>query len=120
DAVSAALSISQLGVQRGGRTLVRAVSFDVQPGEIVALIGPNGAGKTTLLEAVVGLGRATGTVRAAPLFWLPDEAAPAAELTVAHQLEIGRALGGSPLARSADYARRLHLDVLMQARCGTL
>ncbi len=39
----------------GRRTVVREVSLDVRPGEVVGLLGPNGAGKTTTFYMVVGL-----------------------------------------------------------------
>jgi len=38
-----------------GRAVVRDVSIEVGPGEIVGLLGPNGAGKTTTFYMVVGL-----------------------------------------------------------------
>jgi iron complex transport system ATP-binding protein len=41
---------------------VRASSFVLARGELVALVGPNGAGKSTLLRAVAGLMAHAGTV----------------------------------------------------------
>jgi lipopolysaccharide export system ATP-binding protein len=37
------------------RTVVREVSIELHPGEVVGLLGPNGAGKTTTFSMVVGL-----------------------------------------------------------------
>ncbi|MGI9822112.1 ABC transporter ATP-binding protein [Agromyces sp. Marseille-Q5079] len=58
------LRVDQLTVRFGGLTALDAVSFEVGPGEVVALIGPNGAGKTTVFNAVCGLvRRAAGDIR---------------------------------------------------------
>ena len=38
----------------GGRVLLDGATFQLEPGERVALVGPNGTGKTTLLHVVAG------------------------------------------------------------------
>ncbi len=49
---SAQLSVRQVSLRFGGLLALNQVSFDVYPGEIVAIIGPNGAGKTSLLNCL--------------------------------------------------------------------
>ncbi len=49
------LKVEGLAAGYGDVLAVRAVSFEVQEGESVALIGANGAGKTTTLRAIAGL-----------------------------------------------------------------
>ena len=39
----------------GGRVVLSEVTFDVYPGQRVAVVGPNGAGKTTLFKCIAGL-----------------------------------------------------------------
>ena len=49
------LSLDQVGVVLDGRPIVRDVTFDVAPGQVVAILGANGSGKSTLLKGLVGL-----------------------------------------------------------------
>lgn len=59
----AAISVDGVSVELDKRTVVNDVTFDVAPGELVALVGPNGCGKSTLLSAIAGIrSPARGTV----------------------------------------------------------
>jgi branched-chain amino acid transport system ATP-binding protein len=49
-----ALSIRSLSKAFGGVHAVREVSFDIKPGEFLAMIGPNGAGKSTCFNMING------------------------------------------------------------------
>jgi ABC-2 type transport system ATP-binding protein len=60
---------------------VDAISFDIEPGEVVGFLGPNGAGKTTTLKMLAGL-----------LYPTSGEA---------------RVLGHVPSRREKDYLRRM-------------
>jgi zinc/manganese transport system ATP-binding protein len=50
-----AISAERLEVRYRNKVVWKDASFDVQPGEFVAVIGPNGAGKTTLFRMLLGL-----------------------------------------------------------------
>jgi len=60
---------------------VEAISFEIEPGEVVGFLGPNGAGKTTTLKMLAGL-----------LYPTSGEA---------------RVLGHVPSRREKDYLRRM-------------
>ncbi len=69
------IEVRNLVKRFGGKTVLRGLNFDVQPGEFVALLGPNGAGKTTFLRILASLSQPTlGQVRVAG-YNLPHQSA---------------------------------------------
>jgi len=63
----ASLRAENLSKSYRRRKVVKQVSFEVNPGEIVGLLGPNGAGKTTSFNMVAGILPADGGT-----VWLGD------------------------------------------------
>ena len=49
------ISVSNLTFAYDSEEVLRDLSFEVKPGESVAIIGANGAGKSTILQLLVGL-----------------------------------------------------------------
>jgi branched-chain amino acid transport system ATP-binding protein len=96
------LEVGDLSAWYGEAQVLRGVSVDVGPGEVVTLVGRNGAGKTTLLRSVMGLhrqvsgtvsfegadlGRRSADARArAGIGWVPDDRGIYASLTVEENL----------------------------------
>jgi iron complex transport system ATP-binding protein len=59
----AELSAEDVSVRAGGRELVRALSVEFAPGEVIAILGRNGSGKTLTLHTLAGLrAPAAGTI----------------------------------------------------------
>jgi ABC-type polar amino acid transport system ATPase subunit len=49
------LTIRNVELRRGSRSLVSGLTLDARPGDLIALRGPSGCGKTTILRAIAGL-----------------------------------------------------------------
>jgi len=55
-----AVRVRDLRVDRGGREVLRGLTFDVPTGQVTGLLGPSGCGKTTLMRALVGVQKNVG------------------------------------------------------------
>jgi len=61
------LRVSDLHSGYGEALVVRGVSLEVAPGEVVAVLGRNGMGKTTLIRSIMGL--APPQIRSGSITW---------------------------------------------------
>ena len=131
------LSLKSVSISLGGRLLVKNVSLDLAPGEVVGLLGPNGAGKTTTFNLVIGLlrpdeGEVTLDAQSVSslsmperarlgLGYLPQEPSVFRQLTVRQNLQI--ALDQTELSPQQRRDRRdqlideFHLSAFVD-RCG--
>ncbi len=58
------LDINDLTAGYGKSEVLRGISINIAPGEVVTIIGANGAGKSTTLKTLCGLVKATsGSIR---------------------------------------------------------
>lgn len=110
--MAAALRAQGLSKTYRRRQVVRDVSLEVHPAQIVGLLGPNGAGKTTSFNMVAGLTTADGgdvflgdhNLRGLPLHrrarlglaYLPQEPTVLAGLTAAQNLTVALEILGYP------------------------
>ena len=133
-------AIELLGVSKryGKNTALETVTFDVEPGDAVALIGPNGAGKTTLLRILATLLKPTGgyarvmgldgRFQAAKirrlLGYMPDAVAMEPDQTVREYLEFFAGLHGiTGAARTSvieGLVKLLDLQEVGERLCGEL
>jgi branched-chain amino acid transport system ATP-binding protein len=73
------LQVKNLHAYYGKSHVLHGVSFDVQPGEIVALLGRNGSGRSTTAKAIMGLVDCQGSIR-----WKGEEALGKKAYQIAH------------------------------------
>ncbi|WKD58619.1 ABC transporter ATP-binding protein [Corynebacterium caspium] len=125
EAVFPGLQVKHLTVKYdNGFQAVKDCSFQVEPGEIVALVGPNGCGKSSMLKAVAQLISHKGEVsigaqqlsklsrkeRVALLSYVPQIAEMDVDLTAREIVRLGATAGRGLFAKAkaGDEARVTH------------
>jgi len=102
----AMLRAENLNAWYGAAQILYDLTFEIRPGEVIAIMGRNGAGKSTTLKAIMGLiARRSGTVvfngtdisRCKPfeiarlgLGYTPEDRRIFSDLTVMENLDVGR------------------------------
>ena len=87
--MSSTLTISDLDVAFGARTLFTGLNLTLADGDVTAVVGPNGSGKSTLMRTIVGeLLVESGSIRLVPrdatVAWLPQVLPDPAETLMAY------------------------------------
>ena len=80
------LHLSQDHLGHGAEVVLRDLDIRLLPGERIALLGASGAGKSTLLEAL----RAALQQRDVAAAWCPQRQGPVPQLSVYHNIFMGR------------------------------
>ncbi len=117
------VTVENLSVSYGAKTVLSNVSLSIEPGEIVTIVGPNGSGKTSLLRAVIGAVKpAKGRVTHQPalrLGYVPQQLHidPTLPITVARFLRLP---GGVARAAIADALAKAGVPNLLDAQMSQL
>jgi simple sugar transport system ATP-binding protein len=126
------LSVREISKHFGGVAALSQVSFDLRPGEVLALAGDNGAGKSTLIKLIAGVYRPDGgEIRFAGErveFANPREARDRGietiyqDLALADNLDVGANvfLGREPAARWLGFLPRIDRAAMRAAALRTM
>jgi ABC-2 type transport system ATP-binding protein len=132
------IETKQLTKRYGALIAVDAISFEVQPGQVLGFLGPNGAGKSTAMKMIAGfLAPTSGSakvcghdVATAPiavkrvLGYLPEGAPSYGEMNPLQFLrfvaDVRGLTGTFRTQRLDDVIERLHLDAVLEQPIDTL
>lgn len=95
--------------------VLRGVSFEVKPGQVVSLLGPNGAGKSTTLKAISGLLRSElGEITRGNITWENNriDQLPAEDLVRRGIIQV---IEGRPLFRHLTVEENLQIGAMSYA-----
>jgi len=102
-----AVRMTDLRLDRGGRTILHDVSLDVPRGSVTAVLGPSGSGKSTLLAALTGeLEPAAGRVEV-----FGEEVPRAQKALLSMRKRIGVMLQGNGLLTDLTVAENVALPI---------
>jgi urea transport system ATP-binding protein len=105
------LSLTDITVAYDGSRILRGVSLEVKPGEVVCLMGRNGVGKTTTLKSIVGLVRCeSGMVR------LKDQVLTGLKPEMRARQGLGYVPQGRDIFPNLTVNENLHLGAIAQGR----
>lgn len=129
--MSAELRASGITAGYGGDPVIRDISVQVEPGQVVSLVGANGSGKSTLLKSLAGVvrpsagtvivgdrdltGRPPEDVARAGVGYVPQVDDVFAPLTVRENLEMG-----GYLLRPGQVRARIETVVAVFPRLGSM
>jgi len=129
--LSAELRASGITAGYGGDPVIRDISVQVEPGQVVSLVGANGSGKSTLLKSLAGVvrpsagtvivgdrdltGRPPEDVARAGVGYVPQVDDVFAPLTVRENLEMG-----GYLLRPGQVRARIETVVTVFPRLGSM
>ena len=111
--VPPAVSLRDVSMAFGGKTVLESVSLDIAPGSVVALLGANGAGKSTLIKILSGVHTDHGgevTVNGSPAALQSPLAARQLGIQTVHQRI------GEGIVPGLTVAENLVFEELAQAR----
>src|SRR6188472_479201 len=120
--VSPAVVVAGVWKRFGTTDVVRDLSFDVLPGELLGFLGPNGAGKTTTMRMILDIirpdkgsisvfGKLPGVEHQSRVGYLPEDRGLYRDVPVVDTLAYFGALRGLPLAVAKQRATDLLTEV---------